>query len=78
MSKEERAEISRTNGAKSKGPKTEAGKERSSRNALKHGERATKHSDFAPPHDAVLCTDDRQEFAERVTEWADKPGPCRA
>src|SRR5262245_38825761 len=34
---EERAEVSRKNGAKSRGVKTEAGKQISRRNALKHG-----------------------------------------
>jgi hypothetical protein len=50
-----RAEASRKNGAKSRGPKTEAGKARSARNALKHGLRAQKY--------VVLPEEDATEFA---------------
>jgi hypothetical protein len=38
-----RAEASRKNGAKSRGPRTPDGKARASRNALKHGMRAEQH-----------------------------------
>jgi hypothetical protein len=51
-----RAEASRRNGAKSRGPRTEAGKARASRNALKHGLRAQKH--------LVLPEEDAAGFAE--------------
>jgi hypothetical protein len=50
-----RAEASRRNGAKSKGPKTPEGKARSAQNALKHGFRAQK--------DMVLQGEDAAEFA---------------
>ena len=51
-----RAEASRKNGAKSRGPKTEGGKARSAQNALKHGLRAQKY--------LVLPDEDAAEFAE--------------
>jgi hypothetical protein len=47
-----RAAASRRNGAKSRGPKTEAGKARSARNALKHGMRALQYV-VLPDEDAV-------------------------
>jgi hypothetical protein len=50
-----RAEASRRNGAKSRGPRTSDGKARSSKNALKHGLRAQKH--------VVLPQEDAAEFA---------------
>jgi hypothetical protein len=49
-----RAEASRRNGAKSRGPRTPDGKARSSRNALKHGLRAATH--------VVLLDEDWDEF----------------
>jgi hypothetical protein len=49
-----RAEASRKNGAKSRGPKTSEGKARASRNALKHGLRAGKH--------VLLPDEDSDEF----------------
>jgi hypothetical protein len=47
-----RAEASRRNGARSRGPKTEAGKSRSARNALRHGMRALNYV-VLPDEDAV-------------------------
>jgi hypothetical protein len=49
-----RAEASRKNGAKSRGPKTEEGKARSAQNALKHGMRAQKY---------LVLPEDAHEFA---------------
>ena len=49
-----RAEASRRNGARSRGPKTAEGKARSAQNALKHGMRAEKH--------VVLPDEDAGEF----------------
>ena len=52
-----RAEASRTNGAKSRGPKTPEGKARSAQNALRHGMRAEKH---------VVLPEDAAEFGALV------------
>ena len=68
MTKEQRAKIARENGAKSKGPVTSAGKERSARNALKDGERAEKFACFIPPHEAVLCNEDRDQYESLVED----------
>ena len=50
-----RAEASRQNGAKSRGPRTPEGRARSAQNALKHGMRAQQH--------LVLPDEDAAEFA---------------
>lgn len=57
-----KAEIARQNGAKSKGPVSAEGKERSKRNAITHGERATALKLIVPPHSACLANEDRQAF----------------
>jgi len=66
MTNEERAKIARDNGAKSRGPVSEEGKAASSRNAIKTGEHATKLELFVPPHSAVLCNEERQDYAHLV------------
>ena len=50
-----RAEASRRNGARSRGPKTEEGKASSAQNALRHGMRAQKHL-VLPDEDAASST----------------------
>ena len=62
MTKEERAEMSRKNGALSKGPKTEAGKNKSRLNSLKTGEHATVLAHYVPTHPACHCNEDRAQY----------------
>ncbi|HSA81878.1 MAG TPA: hypothetical protein VLE23_13770, partial [Geminicoccaceae bacterium] len=63
-----RAEASRKNGAKSRGPRTAEGKARSARNALKHGLRAAKY--------VVLPDEDAAEFAALEAALADELSPA--
>jgi hypothetical protein len=65
-----RAEASRKNGAKSRGPKTPEGKARSSRNALKHGLRAERH--------VMLPKEDAAEFAELESAMIEELAPVGA
>jgi hypothetical protein len=64
MSPEEKARISRENGAKSKGPTSAEGKAKSARNGIKTGEYTQNLSLFVPPDSALLCNEDRQAFYE--------------
>jgi len=68
MSKEEKAQIARENGAKSQGPKSEAGKANSSRNGIKTGEFAHKLAAFVPPDSAVLCNEQRQAYFQLLDQ----------
>ena len=65
-----RAEASRRNGAKSRGPNTTAGKARSAQNALKHGLRALKY--------VVLPEEDGAEFAALEAAMIDELAPVGA
>jgi hypothetical protein len=65
-----RAEASRKNGAKSRGPKTAAGKARSAQNALKHGLRAQKY--------VVLPEGDADEFADLEAAMIEELAPVGA
>ena len=68
MTKEERAQIAKTNGAKSRGPISEDGKAKSARNALKSGDYAQQLDLFIPPHSAVTCNEDRQAYFALVDQ----------
>jgi hypothetical protein len=61
MATEKQIEASRRNGMKSRGPRTQEGKERSRRNALKHGLTAETL--------LVLHDEDADLLAERVDAW---------
>jgi hypothetical protein len=65
-----RAEGSRKNGAKSRGPKTLEGKARSAQNALKHGLRAQKY--------VVLPEEDAAEFAGLEAAMIEELAPVGA
>ncbi|MBI2687345.1 MAG: hypothetical protein HYX27_13615 [Acidobacteria bacterium] len=68
MDKERKAQIARENGAKSKGPVTPEGKDRSRANALKHGQRAQTLRHLANPHPAVLCNEDSRLFFRTLND----------
>ena len=65
-----RAEASRRNGAKSRGPKTPEGKARAAQNALKHGLRAQKY--------LVLPDEDAAEFAALEAALVEELAPVGA
>jgi hypothetical protein len=65
-----RAEASRRNGAKSRGPKTPVGKARSAQNALKHGMRALNY--------VVLADEDAVEFQALEAALLDELVPVGA
>jgi hypothetical protein len=65
-----RAEASRRNGAKSRGPKTAEGKARSAQNALKHGMRARKY--------LLLPEEDADEFAALEAAMIEELAPVGA
>ncbi len=61
-----KSESARINGAKSHGPKTEAGRKRSSQNALKHG---------LTSQTLVLPSEDPDEFNQLLTSYLDQFQP---
>jgi hypothetical protein len=65
-----RAETSRRNGAKSRGPRTEEGKAKSAQNALRHGLRAQKY--------LVLPEEDGAEFAALEAALLEELAPVGA
>jgi hypothetical protein len=67
MRSEKQREASRTNGAKSRGPKTPGGKDKSKMNGLKHGLRAEQ---------VVLPGEDPAEFRAELKGWADDWKPA--
>ena len=66
MSSQRRINASRRNGALSRGPKTEAGKRRSSQNALSHGLLAKQ---------VVLSNESEQEFQVVLNQYVEKFAP---
>jgi hypothetical protein len=68
MTREDKARIARENGAKSRGPKTEAGKAQSRLNSIKTGENAETLAQFVPPNSGVLCHEDRKKFYALINQ----------
>jgi hypothetical protein len=62
MTPEQRAEIARRNGAKSRGPVTAEGKLHSSRNGIKYGKYASTRKYFVPPPEACESNRTRQAY----------------
>jgi hypothetical protein len=60
LTAEQRSEVSRKNGSRSRGPKTPEGKKQSSMNALKHGMRAKA---------LAMANEDPEAVAARSTSW---------
>lgn len=67
LTPEQRAEINRQNAQKSTGPRTEEGKARARRNALRHGLRAET---------LALPNEDAAAVASRVSDWFDYYQPA--
>ena len=76
MTKERKAQIARENGAKSKGPITEEGKAKSSQNARKEPTREEMLAKFFPPHSAILCHEEKEQYAALVDELIAIYRPC--
>jgi hypothetical protein len=71
-----KAQLARENGAKSKGPVTEKGKQTCARNAITHGERAQALKLIVPPHSACLANEDRQAFYKLYDNLTSKYRPA--
>ncbi|MHB1559978.1 MAG: hypothetical protein ACYC61_21210, partial [Isosphaeraceae bacterium] len=67
MASERQIAANRRNALKSTGPRTEAGKARSRRNAITHGLHA---------HIETLPDDEKGAFEERLNAWKDTLQPC--